>query len=186
MKIAVGFIIIIAVKTSINFWYLYRIKILEGEYAHFVQSLIDRNTQLRTTTIEYKTEIIEIFKRSGITHPSIQRTEPAGYGYISKKDVDVWDNMFVNDQEVIQVIYSSFIDARGVFKLRLRQTFNPLYWVELLIFLPGKMFNYLGFDANSLVSKILNASYWLLMGFYSVYNDQINEIIQSFLSKLIK
>jgi hypothetical protein len=61
-------------------------------------------------------------------------------------------------------MHGLFLEAIGVYKKRVNNSINPLYWLEVIFFFPEKIINYFGLNNGSqtiiIVSKTFNAIYW--------------------------
>lgn len=78
-----------------------------------------------------------------------------------------------------------FYEAEGVFLARAKETFNPLYWIDLAIFLPKHFMAYLGADPEKLLTKILQVVYFLAAGIWSLLLQLYPDIFRTLLEKLI-
>ena len=105
---------------------------------------------------------------------------------IQTGNVSLFNNLFVNDKRIVTLAFTSFDESIGVYKQRLRENFNPIFWIECFIYLPKNIFKYLGLKDSSIFVKISQILYWVITVFYTLYNEQINKFIQDFLSSLFK
>lgn len=179
MKLIIIFLSIWIYRLLTNLYCLHRIKFLSNKYDDFW-----KNKEISAR--EYTSEIKLIFKKADIKEEYVGHVQPLGLGQIQTGNVSVFDNMFVNDRRIVSIIFSNFDDAIGVYKRRIRENFNPLYWIDSLIYLPKKIFVYLGINEVSIITKIFQIIYWFVCAFYTLYNEQINKLIQDFLSNLFK
>lgn len=188
MKIIALFGILIIIKVMMNKYSLTRLYKLEEKYKLFISKIVgcDTENKFDSSIYEMQPELVQLLKKSGITRPTVTTAIPIGYNHIRTGNVDVWDNMFVNRVDVAQLMIASIERARGVFKLRLKQTINPFYYVEGIIFLPQTILKYLGVVNINFGIKLLNLIYWILSIIYAVYSSTINAIIQNFLSSFFK
>ena len=72
---------------------------------------------------------------------------------------------------------NSFIRAKGYFRMCLLECISPLYWVQLVVFLPGKMLGYAGISSDKMISKFLQIAYWLLTPLFLCFRTQIYDFI---------
>lgn len=136
--------------------------------------------------VQYKNEILSVFKKAGIKDSSIGIANPVGLGYVQTGNVSVFKNMFIDRMDVVKIIINDFEVAIGTFRTRIKENFNPIFWIECIIFLPKKIINYLGFKSENLPTRIFQLIYWISSIFYAIYSEQINKIIQDFLSNFFR
>jgi len=173
--LAVGWVI----RLLMNIYYFYRAVTLKKIYE-------DYWTPEKNHARQYTSEIKELFQKANITDHYIGYAQPVGYNHVQSGTASVIENMFVYDQQVVIHIIGFFEQAQGTFRKRILENFNPLFWIEFILYLPKNILKYLGFNVNSLITKVIQLLYWFLSFFYSVYNEQINKIIQDFLSNFFK
>lgn len=179
MRLLVIFIIIWLYRLLSNVYYLKRSKFLSDQYSSFwVENKIG--------TKEYKSEIIQLFKKANIKEQFVGHVQPLGLGQMQTGNASVFENMFINNKNIVAVVIGDFDTSIGVYKQRIRENFNPFFWIETILYLPKNIFTYLGLNGESAITKIGQIIYWLLCGFYAIYSEQINKIIQNFLSNLFK
>lgn len=114
------------------------------------------------TFSEKKPQIIRLFKEADIDNFVVTRLEPAGYGQVAKIPINGFENITLVDYEVMQLIKSKFHEAIGVFKHRLFQNFNPVFWIEFIFKLPEYILIYLGFKSENVFVRIIQVMYWIL------------------------
>lgn len=156
-----GSLIIVSgiVMLIINTYQLVRVKSLHKEYREYVQMLANGNPTW--DFIRRPPEIKDLFAKADVGTPKIPRTEPLGLGQIININLDVVDNMAKNDREVIHIMFHLFHLAEGTFLFRIRQSINPIYWLETIIFLPSIILGFVGLPQTSVISKTANAIMWI-------------------------
>ena len=82
------------------------------------------------------------------------------------------DNKVVNEKINIWVL-----QAIGVYKQRMIDSVNPIYWVKTLLFLPQIVVSYFGGDSKGSLSKILNVFWWIIASLISIFSSDIREWI---------
>ena len=74
------------------------------------------------------------------------------------------------------------LEAKGIFKERILETFNPIYWIESAIFLPKHTLMYLGIKPDNIILKLLQLAWFILAGAYSLllvlYPDAFRLLIE--------
>lgn len=130
---------------------------------------------------ETKDEAIKLFKQAGIEDSFIPVTQPMGYGRVASFKAST----FGNYPSPLNVFFSPqlrmFSTATGVYKKKIFESINPLYWIELVIFFPKFIFQYLGISGETIVIKIINLIYWFISSLLLLFKDDIkNFIINNF------
>ena len=155
---------LIGIKVILNASKLLRLKALEKAYHEFMKKMAEGKAT--PDFLEKTPEIIELLKKAGQQSSTITRVKPAGLGFAQTLHLDLFENITANDQQFYNLIFSSFKQAIGVYKKRIYESVNPLYWIEFLIFLPQNLINYILGDEQHLTSnwivRLLNAIYWIV------------------------
>lgn len=164
LKVVYIIIITILVKLVLNLFRLKRLQSLYGEYKNYLNS--HREGKVTYGFYEKKREIIELLKQAGVKSSTMIKMSPLYPGYASKNVVDLFENMAVYDDEVCNLMIAAFNEAIGVYKKRLIDSINPLFWIECIVFLPQHIYAYLTTDSvaekNIWLVHLLNFIYWLL------------------------
>lgn len=111
---------------------------------------------------EKKPQIISLFKNAGVTNFVVPRIEPAGFGQLAQMKLDGFANLTLVDTEIITIVEGKFHEAIGIFRHRLLQTTNPIFWIEFVFKLPEYMFDYFGFKSDNVWVKIVQMIYWII------------------------
>ena len=134
---------------------------------------------------ETKQETINLFKIAGIKDTFIPVSQKMGHGYIGSFKASLFDNYPTNRSNFASHYFSMFDEAKGVFKYRIYECFNPFYWIDLIIFLPRNILNYIGVSPEVRSTKILNiiltSIYWFLGILVAILQDKIQTFILSYL-----
>lgn len=125
----------------------------------------------------YAASVQKLFKQAEIPAPLLPLCEPVGYGKIRTANVSVFENMANKRQDTVYHMANSFIRAKGYFRMCLLECISPLYWVQLVVFLPGKMLGYVGISSDKMISKFLQIAYWLLTPLFLCFRTQIYDFI---------
>ncbi len=127
--------------------------------------------------IEGSTEkISDLFIRAGIEDFSLSIMQPAGYGFAVPQQISIFKNMTslltVTEINIPTTMLAFFVRSLGIYKSRIFQAFNPLYWIDNFVYLPQKIVSYLGYsmeiDKVKLIARILNLLYWGIFIFVTV------------------
>ena len=136
---------------------------------------------------EHKSNVIKLFKDADLEDSTIQFATPLGMGQVATGNAWVFDQFPSHREEVVGKTRNYFHQAIGVYRSRALEVFNPIYWVEFIIYLPKHIFNYLGVPPDGVIIKIFQLIYWLVATlvsiFYSMYTTEINELIREWLIK---
>ena len=111
---------------------------------------------------ENRQSIIEMFEKAWVKDNTLTVVEPLGYGHAQAIHVRAFQNIANLREDVAVHIISSFKEAQSIFRRRILQAFSLFYWVETFIFLPKKVTVYLGLDAGSVSTRILQLVWWLM------------------------
>lgn len=150
------------------------------------QKYLNYWTEKSNNAQQYTSEIKMVFKKANIEDKRIGYAEPIGFGQIRTGAANIMDNLFTNNNNFFAGNCQLFNDAIGTFRRRIFENFSPVFWIESLIFLPKNVFQYLGVKADSIFIKIFQILYWLIGVLYTIYSNQINSLIQDFLSNFFK
>lgn len=169
---------IITYKYSSNFYYLKRVIFLHGEFLKYIEKGEDKHI------IEYSTEVKTLFSKSKISDRSLSYMEPVGMGYTKERRINFLENIFVISTEITPTINQFFVESKGFFKYQMKQALNPLYWIDIAIFLPKYLFKYLDFNENSRTSKLLNILYWVISILIFIFEEEVRLIIKLMLNDI--
>ena len=170
------------IKLLINFNKYYQCKDYLNKYNEYLE-----NPYWELS--EHKSHVIKLFKDAGLKDSTIQFIKPLGLSHVAHGNAWVFDQ-FPNDrEEVVGKTIDYFHQAIGVYRLRAREVFNPLYWIEFIIYLPKHVFNYLGVSPESVVIKIAQLIYWSVATVVSIicalYTPEIDMFLKDWISQLI-
>lgn len=117
---------------------------------------------------QYRSQILQLLKDADIKDSAVHKLKPVGFGQIQQINMSALDNITLLDSDVITHITSRFNEAIGVFRHRMQQSFNPLFWLEMLFKLPQYLLQFLGVLPDKLVVKIALLIYWLTCLFFGL------------------
>ncbi len=168
MTILICIVILLAailVKILINGYKLIRLINLEKKY-HAYMRVKSHESEIIPDFLEKIPEIIDLFKKAGQKTKIISHIENSGLGCIQNVQVDLYENMPTRESEIYTEIFKKFRYSIGVYKKRIFESVNPIYWIEFLIFLPKKIVEYLlGEGQESIPNwliRLLNLVYWVI------------------------
>jgi hypothetical protein len=138
--------------------YLYKLRQIIRYYKLYIEYLNAPKYEFS----QHKPQIIDLFKEADLEDFPIQRLEPAGYGQLKAFEGSGFANITSTDGEVVTNIKRRFNEAAGVFRHRMIQSVNPLFWIEFTFKLPQYLFQYLGVLPDKLIVKIALLIYWVV------------------------
>ena len=138
--------------------------------------------------VEHSLQIVRIFKGAGVEDVTVSNVEFIGFGHFQSSRPSVFSNLTVTREDVVGAVLNMFYKSIGVYRSRMLETINPLYWVELIIFLPKQALNYIGIPPESAVIKIAQIIYWMLATIASfligIYRADFENIIRVWITSL--
>ena len=108
-----------------------------------------------------KAEIIELLEGAGIKPRIFRYIKPLGYGQGESGSASSFDNLFYLSGESLPYNMQAMAEAKEVYRRRMVNALNPLVWLEVIVFLPQRVLQYLGASPDTVSAKILNFIYWI-------------------------
>jgi hypothetical protein len=183
MYVVCLFVVIFAVKFLNNASAFLQCKFFYNIYKKFI---IDDEWQKITS---HQQKIISLFKNAGLEDILVPVVEPAGFGYIQTGNGSVFTNLTNKRKDIASHVIDLFYRAKGVYKDRMLEAFNPLFWIMFLVNLPENLFSYLGFSTENVFSRIIQLFYWgaaTVTGLIVVtYETEISSTIRSWVDALL-
>lgn len=169
------FIIVIFIYClSSNLYNYFRVKRLKNYY---IKWLIGEKENFTT----YKNEIISLFKKAKIKDSFFPTLNYAGYGLLASFNASVFSNLLSKENSVVQHVSLMFDEAIGYFRKNIFNCFNPLYWLERIIFLPKQFLLYIGIKNDKSSFRALNISltllWWIIVIIGFVFGDKVDSFI---------
>lgn len=134
--------------------------------------------------LESKTAILQLFTAAGVADSLISYATPTGYGMLATGSASAFQNISSCRQDVVAAIARSFAEARGTFKHRIFETLSPLFWINCVLFLPQRIFNFLGIKDDSLLIKLLQLLYWICTPLLLVFRQDIYQYISTLIGQI--
>lgn len=180
MKYIYVFICLIILKFILNLLhYLESFRLEKIWYSYFAKNNVN--------AITYTKHIQNLFKNAGLKDNNQPFTMPTGYNQIVNTTCSIYDNIFSKLGNITVLVQRYFLEARGIYRKRMFDSFNPLYWLDLIINLPKNFFEYLGLDTETIFTKIFQLIYWIVNSVLLVYyREQILKFIQNYFTGLFK
>lgn len=181
MKYLYIFLFIIALHALYNLINYLRYPVIEKIFFKNFSS----DTSEKMNAMSHKNQIINYIKYAGVKDKYIPIVQPVGYGKLASSTVSVLTNISINRQDIASNAMDCLLEAKGNYWSRFINSFNPFYWLRLIIFIPKYIFSYLGLKEESALIKIFQLIYWLLAVIFtsllSVFPEEIKNFIFSIL-----
>lgn len=174
MKILIVFFCIFAYKIASNLIAGLRTSYCMKVYTDWIQ-------EKASDFPRYAMSTIKLLKRAGIADTKIPVSRLLETNQIMNATASIFDNITVRDVEIIPRIIDKFEMAIGVYKSRIIETFNPIYWIDLIVFAPKNILEYLGFDLDNHSAKVCNilltVIWWGVCVVFTAFHEQIKVFI---------
>lgn len=159
------FLLIVAYKFLTNLLHYFRIKTLHKYFCEFVDNKrIDMNL--------YRQEVLSLFEKAHVKDVKTPVSEPIGCGQVVNTTVSVF-SMFPSLRPTFSsATLNMFEEAEGAFHKNMIDSFNPFYWIDLIIFFPKTLLAYIGISPEVTAYKICNlllTFFWWIFGILILY-----------------
>lgn len=172
-KIIIIFLLIFAYKLVSNILYLVKIKYYKFLYDDFIE-----NNSI--SIFQHKNHVVELFKKANISNNSYPITQFTGYNMVANGHTSVFTAFPTKDIRFLQPTELAFNNAIGVFRGRIFECLNPVYWVDCVLFLPKNILKYLNVSVESILVKFCQLIYWLVGIIVTLFSTDIANFIKSF------
>ncbi|PKM74994.1 MAG: hypothetical protein CVU92_03640 [Firmicutes bacterium HGW-Firmicutes-17] len=172
IQFLICFIVVIIYKAFSNTYYYFQSIKLSNDYSDFLKNE-------SSSVFSKKQDIQKLFSRAHIKNSYVPVTQPVGYGYLQAANYPIIDNMFVKDQRVVSAIIGMFEEATGVYRRRIFESFNPIFWVETIIYLPRSIIAYLGLSTDVIAVKIIQVIWWIIAPMAIIYRNSLISVFQN-------
>ena len=172
------FITIVLIKFLLNISkYFYLKKVITKHNIFIAGEMAEDDGQKKQDGIEAgnwiqenQLEIKNVVSKTGLRDQTKSYMQPLGLGYAKQQNVNALDNMLFLNTEILELAREIINRAKGYYKVQALKSFNPLYWIEILIFLPREILKYIGVDekekVGSIITKIIQIIYWIASIFF--------------------
>ncbi len=148
-------------------------------------SFFDKSSNINAVT--YTAEIKSHLLNANIKDSKQPISIRTGYNMIANTKYSMIDNIFTNNEDVFTWYQFAFLEARGVYRSRMKDSFKLSYWIKLIIFLPKNIIQYLGLNAETIFTKIFQLIYWIIDSVLIVYyRDELLLSFQKIFDQLFK
>lgn len=176
VKIIIVAIFIIAYKAVLNYVKFKRCKTLSELHLQWLADSCNEFPQ-------YKGEIKKLLIGSNVPDSYIPTSQAIGYGQIANSNVSVYLNFPSKIAAIAAALSDKFDEAIGTYHKRCLESFNPLYWIETILFLPKTLLQYIGINSDKMAFRLCNILltfiWWLVCTVFFFFKPQIYECILS-------
>lgn len=181
MKFLFALVFIIFLHAFYNLINYLRYPIIEKNLLYNYSS----NTSDKMNAVTHKNQIINYIKNSGVKDKYIPVVQPLGYGQLASSSVSVFSNILNPRQDIAQIVMESLLEAKGNYLSKFINSFNPFYWIRIIIFIPKYLFSYLGLKEESIIIKIFQIIYWVIAVVFTFLIAIFPEEIKNFIFSII-
>lgn len=112
---------------------------------------------------------LSLFKEAGLKDSGVRVTTKSGLvmrtalqdiPQYQQQNISVFDNLTFNHQDIIPAVNGLFLKAKGIFRHRLKESINPLFWIQYVFKLPSHLLKYLGLGEGNFIIKFIQILYW--------------------------
>lgn len=187
LHIGIFLVTLLIIRFLLNFrYFLYLRKVLHKQDI-LLDGILKDTTEKAKRAAEKATDWIEenqleikkIVLNSGIGDQRKSYMESLGLGYAKEKAVSAIDNLAFLNSEIMGTGRQMLQRASGHYKIQAVKSFNPIFWIEFIVFLPKEILKYFNVDENAKIGsisiKILQVIYWII-SIYFTYQKYINNV----------
>lgn len=168
------FITIIFIKFFLNLYNYLRTQQLHKYFDDFLH-------QKRNNMNIYRQEVISLFEKANVKDVKIPVSEPTGFRQVRNVIVSVFDMFPSTRPAFASTSLNMFEEAEGVFRKNMFDSINPLYWIELIIFLPKNILKYVGLNIETTAFKLWNVFltfiWWSCCTIVTLFQPEIKQVI---------
>jgi hypothetical protein len=172
-------IAILAIRLILNLSKYIRAKRYYDEYLKWLG--VHRTSKL----LEKRAQVVALLKDAGVDDSYVGFAQPVGFMQIQTGNASVFDNFPSAREDIATIANTMLLQAIGTFRSRIWQTFNPLFWIEFLIYLPRHAFKYLGVSPDGVVVKLAQIVWWIACAvfsfLYALYKPELELLIKTWL-----
>lgn len=173
-NILIIFLIIVVYKFLTNFIKYKKLKRYQKEYIDFLA-----NKSVNPSL--HKNEIMQLLKDANVKDVSSTISQPSGYGMIATYNASVMTNYPSIIVPLVKGMMELFDNGIGEYRKRYMEALSPLYWIDLIVFFPKYLLEYIKIDKEKYSFKILNIVltflYWLFMLLMTLTKDKIVDFV---------
>jgi len=109
-----------------------------------------------------KHQVKHLFRVTGIHGYRMPYVEAIGLGTIAKANISPVDNIDNLREDVVSTLVRQFDEAVGTCKSKFIHSFSPIYWFDLILYMPSKLFSYLGLKSDKSIVRFAQLIWWII------------------------
>lgn len=154
--------IIAMVRAAMYGFWFWRTSVLRRDYKTYLDGATNKDKEEKEKVkyweeyAEKTPEIRELLQRAHVKDWYGTNVEPVGFGAVQTRNYHGFDQLTVLHRDIVQWETEAFHEARGFYRKGIHDSFNPIYWIESLLKLPGSIAVLAGLDEDSRWVKIMN------------------------------
>jgi hypothetical protein len=123
--------------------------------------------------INNKLHLKAMVLQTGVADQKIIHPEPIGWGQIQNKSFSPLDNLLVLNEDLLMSARNTINVAKGYYWTEAWLSLSPLFWIELVVYLPKHLIKSLQLDDTkagvNVVTNVIQVIYWVVGIIYTVY-----------------
>ncbi len=130
-------------------------------YQIYQTYLMKQDNESATRLLEIGVQVERLFRIAGLHKIRIPYVDAVGYGQLATGNIAPAENLDNLREDVVGTNIRLFERAIGTCKMRCIESFNPIFWVESVVYLPGKVLAFLGMKADNFFVKASQLLWWM-------------------------
>jgi hypothetical protein len=162
---------IIVIRATYYFYYHRR----GTRYYQIYQTyLMKQDDESSKKLAEVRSQVRQLFRVASLQGFRMPYVEALGYGQLMSGQLNPVDNLDNLREDVVSTNIRLIEQAIGIRKTRSIQSFNPIFWLECIIYLPAKLLAFLGVKGDNTLVKLLQIVWWLFVAAATVIGVVFN------------
>ncbi|TFH62629.1 hypothetical protein [Peribacillus frigoritolerans] len=142
------------------------------------------NEDCKVNLSEAQPIVKRLVDEAGYADIRVPHVQSMGYGKLASYEANPFNAFPSRLKSVASVIISILSSSKGVYRQRAFESFNPLFWIEFIVFLPKNIFSYIGLSNKGTTVKVSNIIWWMTCTIIipvvlSTYNDELTRIVRN-------
>lgn|GEM_PF-2676543 len=144
----------------------------------------DKPTEARLQAVS--SSIVHLIKITGQSKQTIPVVEAMGFGKLASMKIHPIDNLFNLREDVASANYGLIQKAVSKCRANAINTFNPIYWIEFIIYLPVNVLGYIGLKKDGGIVKLFQVVWWLFAASATIIGVVFNKEFMTWIAELTK
>lgn len=148
-----------AINAILNGYHFFRLRYIKDKYFEWLLSGKDGDI-----IAGYSNELKMLLKKANIKDCYIPESELIGCGQVANFQLSAFEQFPSRRKDIASILFMLISRGLGVYKNNFYNSFNPIFWLEIIVYLPKGIFSYLGISDNTMIVKILQLIWWVIGG----------------------